>query len=98
MKPAEGNYALCSRARKMIKHILDRVLNAETPYEMPSSDGRASGVVGETETAFDNLGNFSGVSDFPVFGVDMENWFDSVDFGSSWMDTNPYAMGACRSY
>lgn len=37
--------------------------------------------------------------DFPLFGAELENWFDSIDVGGTpWMDTSSFAMGECRSY
>lgn len=51
VRPSEGNYALCVRMRKVIKRILDQVLelppptpaqtNSSGPEPMPASDGLA---------------------------------------------------------
>lgn len=82
----------------MIKHILDRVLNTETPYETTSPEFRASGLMGAADLGLTDFGAFQGVSEFPVFGAEMENWFDSVEFGGTPWDTSSFAMGACRSY
>lgn len=99
VKPAEGNYGLCSRARKMIKHILDRVLNSEPPLETPSSDLRRLDNLGAAETGFTDFANLSSVSEFPVFGVEMENWFNSVDLAATpWMDANSFGMVETHPY
>jgi len=81
----------------MIKHILDRVLNSEPPVEMPSSDSRLPDDLGVAETGITDFA--SGVSEFPLFGVEMENWFNSVDLtGTPWMDATSFGIGNTPPY
>lgn len=83
----------------MIKHILDRVLNPEPLPESSSSSMQMLQPTDPLQANFNDFNSLLGVSDFPVFGAEMENWFDSVDLGSTnWMDVGSFAMGECRSY
>jgi len=85
----------------MIKHILDRVLNPEPPAALPLAVQMSSSEVhdGAVEPVYADFANLSNIADFPVFGAEMGNWFDSVDFGGSpWIDSGSFAMGECRSY
>ena len=64
-----GNFALCQRVAKLLKHILDRVLTSPLPGYAPNEfDGF-------------NLNNIS-VADIPTFGAELEDWF-SVDWNSA---------------
>lgn len=64
INPNHGNYALCQRVSKLLRHILDRVL---APPSLP-------GYSPQDLAGFD-LNDMS-VADVPAFGADLEDWFN----------------------
>jgi len=88
VRPAAGNYQLCSRMRLIIKRILDQILN---PAPMEEKAGEKLGtekVVVSEEERFDGTG-FAMVDGDAVFddGLDDLDWLNNVDWSRGpWID------------
>lgn len=78
ISPSDGNYVLCKRSRKLIKHILDGILDPKPVNAVKqSSNGTLAGL---DFGAFD-MGP-TGIPDMSSWGAELEEWF-SGDWASA---------------
>ncbi|KAL9111093.1 MAG: hypothetical protein Q9187_007973, partial [Circinaria calcarea] len=76
VRPADGNYLICVRMRKIFQHVLDRVLEPAREDEQDTTQP-----VFEVSGAQDNFMNFS------MGDTEFVDWLDTIDWGKGpWMD------------
>jgi len=87
IRPGDGNYHLSDRARKALKHTLDRVLASPPAPAIPPA---SSSVISAQDTsAMLPMSNHL-FADFPQEdGFDFLNWIDTMDWDKGpWMTAN----------
>jgi hypothetical protein len=84
IRPGEANYVLSDRARKALKHTLDRVLS---PPPMPSVQPADPPVLDSQDVPGLLPVNSNLFADFPLEdGFDFLNWIDTMDWDKGpWM-------------
>ncbi|KAG4024977.1 hypothetical protein MFRU_076g00240 [Monilinia fructicola] len=96
VKPSAGNYQLCGRMSKLVKRILDQILNygIGPPSYVQGQDGEKSGA-GLIDSGPEN-GNINGGMDVGIMGVgDLDGMDDDVGaFGNlDWLNELDWSRG-----
>ncbi|KAB8301391.1 hypothetical protein EYC80_003265 [Monilinia laxa] len=96
VKPSAGNYQLCGRMSKLVKRILDQILNygIGPPSYVQGQDGEKSGA-GLIDGGSEN-GNMNGGMDVGIMGVgDLDGMDDDVGaFGNlDWLNELDWSRG-----
>jgi len=100
VRPAAGNYQLCTRMRLIIKRILDQILDPSPPASMPpiqqsqssgpleitdTTEGGTLDIIGPFDTAVPNPGAF----DLSSYDNEVDNldWLNGIDWSRGpWID------------
>ena len=72
ISPSDGNYVLCKRSRKLIKHILDGILDPK-PVNSSGAQVESGALAGLDFGAFDL--SATGVPDMSTWGPGLEDWW-----------------------
>lgn len=95
-RPTDGNYYLCNKLRKVIKRIVDSVLNA--PMQLPSVETPAMKISTDTSDAQVESGQqYTNPEDVlpPMGETDDLNWLNEIDWTQGdWLDfSEPVGFG-----
>jgi hypothetical protein len=99
VRPAAGNYQLCTRMRLIIKRILDQILDPSPPSSAPIQQSQSTVLAEPMDTTENGTLEFIGPFDTAVpqpgafdlssyeNGVDNLDWLNSIDWSRGpWID------------